>query len=181
MSVCYGLNALWINHLQTLLYKFSGAFLLPFFGERNSWVIEQVHAQLFQWPTNHLFYHSSSAISSPTSHKWACHWLRSITIFGWLSFELAALMVVLLLAWSVAQLCPNLCDPVDWSWPGSSVPGIFQATTLELEWVAVSSSRGSSRPRGGTVSPAMQTVSCTASRVFTTEPQGGTTAGTPTA
>ena len=29
------------------------------------------------------------------------------------------------------QSCPTLCDPVDCSLPGSSVPGIFQARTLE--------------------------------------------------
>ena len=34
------------------------------------------------------------------------------------------------------QSCPTLCDPRDGSPPGSSVPGIFQARTLE--WVAVS-------------------------------------------
>ena len=36
------------------------------------------------------------------------------------------------------QLCPTLCDPIDGSPPGSSVPGILQARTLE--WVAISSS-----------------------------------------
>ena len=34
------------------------------------------------------------------------------------------------------QLCPTLCDPTDSSPPGSSVPGILQARTLE--WVAIS-------------------------------------------
>ena len=34
------------------------------------------------------------------------------------------------------QLCPTLCDPIDGSSQGSSVPGILQATTLE--WVAIS-------------------------------------------
>ena len=34
------------------------------------------------------------------------------------------------------QLCPNLCDPIDGSPPGSPVPGILQARTLE--WVAIS-------------------------------------------
>ena len=43
-----------------------------------------------------------------------------------------------------AQLCPALCDPMDCSLPGSSVYGIFQARVLE--WVAISFSRGSSRP-----------------------------------
>ena len=32
---------------------------------------------------------------------------------------------------SVAQLCPNLCDPVDCGLPGSSVCGILQARILE--------------------------------------------------
>ena len=36
------------------------------------------------------------------------------------------------------QSCPTLCDPIDGSLPGSSVPGILQARTLE--WVAISSS-----------------------------------------
>jgi len=34
------------------------------------------------------------------------------------------------------QSCPTLCDPRDGSPPGSSVPGILQARTLE--WVAIS-------------------------------------------
>ena len=34
------------------------------------------------------------------------------------------------------KLCPSLCDPTDGSPPGSPVPGIFQARTLE--WVAIS-------------------------------------------
>ena len=45
----------------------------------------------------------------------------------------------------VAQSCPTLCDPMDCSLPGSSVHGIFQARILE--WVAISFSRRSSRPR----------------------------------
>ena len=34
------------------------------------------------------------------------------------------------------QLCPTLCDPIDGSLPGSAIPGILQARTLE--WVAIS-------------------------------------------
>ena len=34
------------------------------------------------------------------------------------------------------QPCPTLCDPIDGSPPGSAIPGILQARTLE--WVAVS-------------------------------------------
>ena len=34
------------------------------------------------------------------------------------------------------QSCPTLCDPIDGSPPGSTVPGILQARILE--WVAIS-------------------------------------------
>jgi len=37
------------------------------------------------------------------------------------------------------QLCPTLFDPIDGSAPGSPVPGILQARTLE--WAAISFSR----------------------------------------
>ena len=37
------------------------------------------------------------------------------------------------------QSCPTLCDPIDGSPPGSAVPGILQARTLE--WVAISTMR----------------------------------------
>ena len=47
-----------------------------------------------------------------------------------------------------AQSCPALCNPMDCSPPGSSVRGIFQVRLLE--WVAMSSSRGSSLSRDQT-------------------------------
>ena len=43
------------------------------------------------------------------------------------------------------QSYPTLCDPIDSSPPGSAVPGILQARTLE--WVAISFSKGSSQAR----------------------------------
>ena len=39
----------------------------------------------------------------------------------------------------VAQSCPTLCDPMDYSLPGSSTHGIFQARVLE--WGAIAFSR----------------------------------------
>ena len=48
-----------------------------------------------------------------------------------------------------------LCGPMDWSLPGSSVHGIFQARILE--WVAISWSRGSSQP-------CVSCISCTGRR-----------------
>ena len=40
---------------------------------------------------------------------------------------------------ATAAKCPNLCDPIDGSPPGSAIPGILQARTLE--WVAISFSK----------------------------------------
>jgi len=54
----------------------------------------------------------------------------------------------------VTQLCSTLCDPRNCSPPCSSVHGILQARIPEL--VAISFSRGFSRPRDQTQVPALQ-------------------------
>ena len=59
----------------------------------------------------------------------------------------------------VAQSCLTLCDPMDYSLPGSSVHGILQAKILE--WVAISFSRWSSWPRDP------HHISCITGRFFT--------------
>ena len=46
---------------------------------------------------------------------------------------------------SASHSCRILCDPMDYSLPDSSVRGIIPGRILE--WIAISSSRGSSRPR----------------------------------
>ena len=61
------------------------------------------------------------------------------------------------------QSCPPLCDPMSHSPPVSSVHRILQARTLE--WVAMPSSRGSSRPRD---KPASLMSPALADRFFTT-------------
>ena len=60
----------------------------------------------------------------------------------------------------VTQSCPTLCDPMDYSPPGSSVHGLLQARILE--WVANSFSRASSQPMDQTQ------VSCIAGIFHTT-------------
>ena len=45
----------------------------------------------------------------------------------------------------ITQSCLTLCDPMDWSPPGSSVHAIVWARILE--WAAISFCRGSSQPR----------------------------------
>ena len=60
---------------------------------------------------------------------WSCQLPRKITAAGLSLFAAAATAKSLL-------LCPTLCDPIDGSPPGSPVPGILWARTLE--WVAIS-------------------------------------------
>ena len=69
----------------------------------------------------------------------------------------------------VAKSCPTLghvqlSDSMDCGLPGSSVHGILQARILE--WVAISFSRGSLRPRD------QNCVCCIAGKFFTAEPPG---------
>ena len=52
-------------------------------------------------------------------------------IAGWISGLVAAAAAA-----KSFQSCPTLCDPIDGSPPGSPVPGILQARTLD--WVAIS-------------------------------------------
>ena len=83
---------------------------------------------------------------------WNCpstdKWIRRCTYIQW---DIAA-------AAKSLQSCPTLCNPIDGLPPGSPIPGILQATTLE--WVAISFSNAwkwkwgcsvmsdSSRPHG---------------------------------
>ena len=46
------------------------------------------------------------------------------------------LVVCAAAAAKLLQSCPTLCDPIDGIPPGSTIPGILQARTLE--WVAIS-------------------------------------------
>ena len=56
----------------------------------------------------------------------------------------------------IPQSCPTLWDPMDCSLPGSFVHGISQATILEQ--VAISFSRGSTRPKDWTHYPMVSTL-----------------------
>ena len=72
----------------------------------------------------------------------------------------------LLLLSLVAKLCPTLYDHINGSLPDSSIHGISQARILE--WIAISSSKGSSLPRDWTCITSL----ALAGRFFTTEPPG---------
>ena len=76
--------------------------------------------------------------------KW---WLRRLILFAllWLPSTGPCFPCCCL----VTKSCPTLCHPIDGSLPGSSIHGISQARILE--WVAISLSRGSSRPQDWTL------------------------------
>ena len=62
-----------------------------------------------------------------------------LILYSWLTLWTIQLRKVGAAAAAAAkslQLCLTLCDPIDSSPPGSTVPGILQARTLE--WVAIS-------------------------------------------
>ena len=60
-----------------------------------------------------------------------------IFVFIWFtSFSMIISRSIHVAAAKSLQSCPTLCDPIDSSPPGSPVPGILQARTLE--WVAIS-------------------------------------------
>ena len=76
---------------------------------------------------------------------------------AWNTFPCTCVCAKLLQSWQ------TLFDPLDCSLPGSSIHGILQARILE--WVAMSSSWGSSRPRDRTW---VSCISHIAGRFFTT-------------
>ena len=107
------------------------------------------------------------AISFSRGSSWPRNWTcisctgRQI-LYHWATEE--ALSPLCVHALSLLS-CLTLCDPINFSLSGSSVHGILQQ---ELEWVAMTSSGGSSQPRGQTC------VSCSsliAGRFYTTEPK----------
>ena len=73
-----------------------------------------------------------------SSHKWPL-WMELSVENNSLIFFLSRIEghnVFFTAAAKLYQSCPTLCDPIDSNPPGSAVPGILQARTLE--WVAVS-------------------------------------------
>ena len=67
-------------------------------------------------------------------HEISCNLFYSLSLSNVLSLVAAAALAAA--AAKSLQSCPTLCDPIDSNPPGSAVPGILQARTLE--WVAIS-------------------------------------------
>ena len=89
-----------------------------------------------EWPQCFVYY--LLVFSTLLGPKQSCHY--HLVVFHkfsktFLSLPCGILSMAAAAAKSL-QSCPTLCDPIDGSPPGSPVPGILQARTLE--WVAIS-------------------------------------------
>ena len=62
--------------------------------------------------------------------------MTKITVTSKLGYIRTSTLKILYAAAKLRQSCLTLCDPIDGSPPGSAIPGILQARTLE--WVAIS-------------------------------------------
>ena len=95
------------------------------------------HQGLFQCKSKDLKFDVSLFFLNVHCHRSV--WCLLISIIS-LIFLLCNINLYLYTAAAAAakslQSCPTLCDPIDGSPPGSAVPGILQARTLE--WVAIS-------------------------------------------
>ena len=96
-----------------------------------------------------------SLLWSTQSWTWQFHEIKEQAMNRMTALELTAVCMHA----KLFQSCPTLCDPMDYSSPGSSVYGILQARILE--WVAIPFSRGSSWPSD------QIWVSCIVGRFFT--------------
>ena len=144
-------------------YKFSKIVAkLGLLGDLHSTKSWPLHHPHMLSTTGKVFLIFTKGSSQETQIEKTCRsWLnscKSLSSFSWV------VSFICMCVCSVTTLCPTLCDLMDYRLPSSSVHGILQARILE--WVAISSSRGSSRPRDGTC------ISCIAGGFFTTEPPG---------
>ena len=109
----------------------------------NFFILPASRSCLQSLPHGHIILTSASVIVSPLNLTSCLHVIK-IHVYSACTAPI-----------STAQSCPILCDPMVCSLQVSSVHRIFQARVLG--WVASFFSRGSSRPRDQTGSPALQT------------------------
>ena len=122
--------------------------ILP--GSSVYWILQ---ARILEWVI----------VSFSRGSSWPRDWTRVSCIFctgRWILYHWATWLGCMCA--KSLQSCLTLCDPMDYSPPGSSVHRIFKARILE--WVTISFSRGSSWPRDWTH------IFCIADGFFTTEP-----------
>ena len=138
-----------VDHLKNLLSNlllYCFCFIFWFFGHEEF--------KIFSPPIRGSNLH-------PLHGKWSLnHWTaREVPHFFFLNRWI--LLALFIHHPSRAQLCLNLCNPMDYSPPASSVCEISQARTLE--WAPTAFSRGSSQPRDQTH---ISCTSCIVDRFF---------------
>ena len=124
-----------------------------------------------------LLAYNSGRLKAPfltgNQYSWPLPWLattlRRHSCFPLRALSLSVLVLPLLFFRLSSVLCaqsyPTLCDPMDYSPPGSSVIGIVQSRILQ--WLAIPFSRGTYQPRIEPASPVSPTL---AGRFFIAEP-----------
>ena len=93
----------------------------------------------------------SRGSSQPSDQTWVSCIAGNLLHYRQILYQLSDQKIhdiIYILLCLVVQSCPTCCDPIDCSLPGSSIHGIPQARILE--WFAMPSSRGSSKPRDQT-------------------------------
>ena len=134
-------------YMSTFVYLFSSRWTLELFPVLCSckWGCCEHSCHFF------CVWHMFSCALGKTSRKRMKHLLNVYLIYTFYLPHVLSLTFFISLHYGsevkmlVAQSCLTLCDPMDCSLPGSSVHRIFQARILEQ--IAISFSRGSSRPR----------------------------------
>ena len=119
----------------------------------DTWCFDSVQGQFLSRPTSE---------SSQSQHQQCRASGRDDSTLQWLPVYFLSFVTIAILSLVcvlVAQSCPTICNPVDYSPSGSSVHRVLPARTLE--WVTIPFSRCSSQPRDQT------RVSCTAGGFFT--------------
>ena len=131
---------------------------------KTSWFsLETPPAPLLPLQPNYLFHIHLCTLWPLAISLWGTCVLQIPKYSFWLSPDLTPSTEIGFCCCLVTKSCLRHWDPVDCIMSGSSVSGIFQARILK--WVAISFSRGSSRPMDRT-----WVDGCLAGGFFTTEP-----------
>ena len=111
-------------------------------GERQGvgdWASIVLGANIVPCLTRMVFKGLSTLITRPTTHLGFLYFLVCMLYLKFINIKRKSPNHSPYFAAAAAkslQSCPTLCDPINGSLPGSTVPGILQAKTLE--WVAIS-------------------------------------------
>ena len=116
------------------------------------------------WNLAKLIVHDGIGISVLLFFKTEVEFIYNVVVVSSLQQSNSVIHIYLHMHAKSCQSCLNLCNPMNYSPPGSSVHGILQARILER--VSMPSSRGSSWPRDQT------RVSCIAGEFFTAASPG---------